>query len=146
MENTATLNTSNEGKSNKIFGVILTESKGTIQKILEKTIKAHTTINKIQIKMTPVVLKVTSILVPGTAPVILPLYNFLKTDQGKKMLEMGLINQEIIREYASGNKEAAAEMLESNLDIITGDDGVTMLNDFAGALAKSVNAGGGKSR
>lgn len=138
--------TSNEGKSNKIFGVILTESKGTIQKILEKTIKAHTTINKIQIKMTPVVLKVTSILVPGTAPVILPLYNFLKTDQGKKMLEMGLINQEIIREYASGNKEAAAEMLESNLDIITGDDGVTMLNDFAGAVAKSVNAGGGKSR
>lgn len=146
MENIATLNTSNEGKSNKIFGVVLTESKGTIQKILEKTIKAHTTINKIQIKMTPVVLKVTSILVPGTAPVILPLYNFLKTDQGKKMLEMGLINQEIIREYASGNKEAAAEMLESNLDIITGDDGVTMLNDFAGALAKSVNAGGGKSR
>lgn len=146
MENTATLNTSNEGKSNKIFGVILTESKGTIQKILEKTIKAHTTINKIQIKMTPVVLKVTSILVPGTAPVILPLYNFLKTDQGKKMLEMGLINQEIIREYVSGNKEAAAEMLESNLDIITGDDGVTMLNDFAGAVAKSVNAGGGKSR
>lgn len=146
MENIATLNTSNEGKSNKIFGVILTESKGTIQKILEKTIKAHTTINKIQIKMTPVVLKVTSILVPGTAPVILPLYNFLKTDQGKKMLEMGLINQEIIREYASGNKEAAAEMLESNLDIITGDDGVTMLNDFAGAVAKSVNAGGGKSR
>lgn len=146
MENTATLNTSNEGKSNKIFGVILTESKGTIQKILEKTIKAHTTINKIQIKMTPVVLKVTSILVPGTAPVILPLYNFLKTDQGKKMLEMGLINQEIIREYASGNKEAAVEMLESNLDIITGDDGVTMLNDFAGAVAKSVNAGGGKSR
>lgn len=143
MENIAT---SNEGKSNKIFGVILTESKGTIQKILEKTIKAHTTINKIQIKMTPVVLKVTSILVPGTAPVILPLYNFLKTDQGKKMLEMGLINQEIIREYASGNKEAAAEMLESNLDIITGDDGVTMLNDFAGAVAKSVNAGGGKSR
>jgi len=143
MENTAT---SNEGKSNKIFGVILTESKGTIQKILEKTIKAHTTINKIQIKMTPVVLKVTSILVPGTAPVILPLYNFLKTDQGKKMLEMGLINQEIIREYVSGNKEAAAEMLESNLDIITGDDGVTMLNDFAGAVAKSVNAGGGKSR
>lgn len=126
--------------------MILTESKGTIQKILEKTIKAHTTINKIQIKMTPVVLKVTSILVPGTAPVILPLYNFLKTDQGKKMLEMGLINQEIIREYASGNKEAAAEMLESNLDIITGDDGVTMLNDFAGAVAKSVNAGGGKSR
>lgn len=146
MENIATLNTSNEGKSNKIFGVILTESKGTIQKILEKTIKAHTTINKIQIKMTPVVLKVTSILVPGTAPVILPLYNFLKTDQGKKMLEMGLINQEIIREYVSGNKEAAAEMLESNLDIITGDDGVTMLNDFAGAVAKSVNAGGGKSR
>lgn len=146
MENTATLNTSNEGKSNKIFGVILTESKGTIQKILEKTIKTHTTINKIQIKMTPVVLKVTSILVPGTAPVILPLYNFLKTDQGKKMLEMGLINQEIIREYASGNKEAAAEMLESNLDIITGDDGVTMLNDFTGAVAKSVNAGGGKSR
>lgn len=146
MENTATLNTSNEGKSNKIFGVILTESKGTIQKILEKTIKTHTTINKIQIKMTPVVLKVTSILVPGTAPVILPLYNFLKTDQGKKMLEMGLINQEIIREYASGNKEAAAEMLESNLDIITGDDGVTMLNDFAGAVAKSVNAGGGRSR
>ena len=146
MENTATLNTSNEGKSNKIFGVILTESKGTIQKILEKTIKAHTTINKIQIKMTPVVLKVTSILVPETAPVILPLYNFLKTDQGKKMLEMGLINQEIIREYASGNKEVAAEMLESNLDIITGDDGVTMLNDFAGAVAKSVNAGGGKSR
>ncbi len=146
MENTATLNTSNEGQSNKIFGVILTESKGTIQKILEKTIKAHTTINKIQIKMTPVVLKVTSILVPGTAPVILPLYNFLKTDQGKKMLEMGLINQEIIREYVSGNKEAAAEMLESNLDIITGDDGVTMLNDFAGAVAKSVNAGGGKSR
>lgn len=146
MENTATLNTSNECKSNKIFGVILTESKGTIQKILEKTIKTHTTINKIQIKMTPVVLKVTSILVPGTAPVILPLYNFLKTDQGKKMLEMGLINQEIIREYASGNKEAAAEMLESNLDIITGDDGVTMLNDFAGAVAKSVNAGGGKSR
>ena len=146
MENTATLNTSNEGKSNKILGVILTESKGTIQKILEKTIKTHTTINKIQIKMTPVVLKVTSILVPGTAPVILPLYNFLKTDQGKKMLEMGLINQEIIREYASGNKEAAAEMLESNLDIITGDDGVTMLNDFAGAVAKSVNAGGGKSR
>ena len=145
MENIATLNTSNEGKSNKIFGVILTESKGTIQKILEKTIKAHTTINKIQIKMTPVVLKVTSILVPETAPVILPLYNFLKTDQGKKMLEMGLINQEIIREYVSGNKEAAAEMLESNLDIITGDDGVTMLNDFAGALAKS-NAGGGKSR
>ncbi len=143
MENIAT---SNEGKSNKIFGVILTESKGTIQKILEKTIKAHTTINKIQIKMTPVVLKVTSILVPGTAPVILPLYNFLKTDQGKKMLEMGLINQEIIREYASGNKEAAVEMLESNLDIITGDDGVTMLNDFAGAVAKSVNAGGGKSR
>ncbi len=143
MENIAT---SNEGKSNKIFGVILTESKGTIQKILEKTIKAHTTINKIQIKMTPVVLKVTSILVPGTAPVILPLYNFLKTDQGKKMLEMGLINQEIIREYVSGNKEAAAEMLESNLDIITGDDGVTMLNDFAGALAKSVNTGGGKSR
>ncbi len=146
MENTATLNTSNKDKSNKIFGVILTESKGTIQKILEKTIKAHTTINKIQIKMTPVVLKVTSILVPGTAPVILPLYNFLKTDQGKKMLEMGLINQEIIREYVSGNKEAAAEMLESNLDIITGDDGVTMLNDFAGAVAKSVNAGGGKSR
>lgn len=146
MENIATLNTSNEGKSNKIFGVILTESKGTIQKILEKTIKTHTTINKIQIKMTPVVLKVTSILVPGTAPVILPLYNFLKTDQGKKMLEMGLINQEIIREYTSGNKEAAAEMLESNLDIITGDDGVTMLNDFAGAVAKSVNAGGGKSR
>lgn len=146
MENTATLNTSNKDKSNKIFGVILTESKGTIQKILEKTIKAHTTINKIQIKMTPVVLKVTSILVPGTAPVILPLYNFLKTDQGKKMLEMGLINQEIIREYASGSKEAAAEMLESNLDIITGDDGVTMLNDFAGALAKSVNVGGGKSR
>lgn len=143
MENIAT---SNEGQSNKIFGVILTESKGTIQKILEKTIKAHTTINKIQIKMTPVVLKVTSILVPGTAPVILPLYNFLKTDQGKKMLEMGLINQEIIREYASGNKEAAVEMLESNLDIITGDDGVTMLNDFAGAVAKSVNAGGGKSR
>lgn len=143
MENIAT---SNEGKSNKIFGVILTESKGTIQKILEKTIKAHTTINKIQIKMTPVVLKVTSILVPETAPVILPLYNFLKTDQGKKMLEMGLINQEIIREYTSGNKEAAAEMLESNLDIITGDDGVTMLNDFAGAVAKSVNAGGGKSR
>ena len=143
MENMAT---SNEGKSNKIFGVILTESKGTIQKILEKTIKTHTTINKIQIKMTPVVLKVTSILVPGTAPVILPLYNFLKTGQGKKMLEMGLINQEIIREYASGNKEAAAEMLESNLDIITGDDGVTMLNDFAGAVAKSVNAGGGKSR
>ena len=143
MENIAT---SNEGKSNKIFGVILTESKGTIQKILEKTIKAHTTINKIQIKMTPVVLKVTSILVPGTAPVILPLYNFLKTDQGKKMLEMGLINQEIIREYVSGNKEAAAEMLESNLDIITGDDGVTMLNDFAGAVAKSVNAGGGRSR
>ena len=95
-ENTATLNTSNEGKSTKIFGVILTESKGTIQKILEKTIKTHTTINKIQIKMTPVVLKVTSILVPGTAPVILPLYNFLKTDQGKKMLEMGLINQEIM--------------------------------------------------
>lgn len=146
MENTATLNTSNKDKSNKIFGVILTESKGTIQKILEKTIKAHTTINKIQIKMTPVVLKVTSILVPGTAPVILPLYNFLKTDQGKKMLEMGLINQEIIREYVSGNKEAAAEMLESNLDIITGDDGVTMLNDFAGAVAKSVNAVGGKSR
>lgn len=145
MENIATLNTSNEGKSNKIFGVILTESKETIQKILEKTIKVHTTINKIQIKMTPVVLKVTSILVPGTAPVILPLYNFLKTDQGKKMLEMGLINQEIIREYVSGNKEAAAEMLESNLDIITGDDGVTMLNDFAGAVAKS-NAGGGKSR
>lgn len=143
MENTAT---SNEGQSNKIFGVILTESKGTIQKILEKTIKAHTTINKIQIKMTPVVLKVTSILVPGTAPVILPLYNFLKTDQGKKMLEMGLINQEIIREYASGNKEAAAEMLESNLDIITGDDGVTMLNDFAGAVAESVKAGGGKSK
>lgn len=143
MENIAT---SNEGKSNKIFGVILTESKGTIQKILEKTIKAHTTINKIQIKMTPVVLKVTSILVPETAPVILPLYNFLKTDQGKKMLEMGLINQEIIREYVSGNKEAAAEMLESNLDIITGDDGVTMLNDFTGAVAKSVNAGGGKSR
>lgn len=143
MENIAT---SNEGKSNKIFGVILTESKGTIQKILEKTIKTHTTINKIQIKMTPVVLKVTSILVPGTAPVILPLYNFLKTDQGKKMLEMGLINQEIIREYVSGNKEVAAEMLESNLDIITGDDGVTMLNDFAGAVAKSVNAGGGKSR
>lgn len=143
MENIAT---SNEGKSNKIFGVILTESKGTIQKILEKTIKAHTTINKIQIKMTPVVLKVTSILVPGTAPVILPLYNFLKTDQGKKMLEMGLINQEIIREYVNGNKEAAAEMLESNLDIITGDDGVTMLNDFTGAVAKSVNAGGGKSR
>lgn len=143
MENIAT---SNKGKSNKIFGVILTESKGTIQKILEKTIKTHTTINKIQIKMTPVVLKVTSILVPETAPVILPLYNFLKTDQGKKMLEMGLINQEIIREYASGNKEAAAEMLESNLDIITGDDGVTMLNDFAGAVAKSVNAGGGKSR
>lgn len=146
MENTATLNTSNKDKSNKIFGVILTESKGTIQKILEKTIKAHTTINKIQIKMTPVVLKVTSILVPETAPVILPLYNFLKTDQGKKMLEMGLINQEIIREYVSGNKEAAAEMLESNLDIITGDDSVTMLNDFAGAVAKSVNAGGGKSR
>lgn len=143
MENIAT---SNEGKSNKIFGVILTESKETIQKILEKTIKVHTTINKIQIKMTPVVLKVTSILVPGTAPVILPLYNFLKTDQGKKMLEMGLINQEIIREYVSGNKEAAAEMLESNLDIITGDDGVTMLNDFTGAVAKSVNAGGGKSR
>lgn len=143
MENIAT---SNEGKSNKIFGVILTESKGTIQKMLEKTIKAHTTINKIQIKMTPVVLKVTSILVPETAPVILPLYNFLKTDQGKKMLEMGLINQEIIREYVSRSKEAAAEMLESNLDIITGDDGVTMLNDFAGAVAKSVNAGGGKSR
>lgn len=143
MENIAT---SNKGKSNKIFGVILTESKGTIQKILEKTIKTHTTINKIQIKMIPVVLKVTSILVPETAPVILPLYNFLKTDQGKKMLEMGLINQEIIREYVSGNKEAAAEMLESNLDIITGDDGVTMLNDFAGAVAKSVNAGGGRSR
>lgn len=143
MENIAT---SNEGKSNKIFGVILTESKETVQKILEKTIKVHTTINKIQIKMTPVVLKVTSILVPETAPVILPLYNFLKTDQGKKMLEMGLINQEIIREYVSGNKEAAAEMLESNLDIITGDDGVTMLNDFTGAVAKSVNAGGGKSR
>lgn len=59
------------------------------------------------------------------------------------MLEMGLINQEIIREYVSGNKEAAAEMLESNLDIITGDD---TLNNFAGAVAKSVNAGGGKSR
>ena len=131
MENIAT---SNEGKSNKIFGVILTESKGTIQKILEKTIKTHTTINKIQIKMTPVVLKVTSILVPETAPVILPLYNFLKTDQGKKMLEMGLINQEIIREYFIGNKEAAAEMFKSNLDIITGDDGVTMFNGFADAV------------
>lgn len=143
MENIATLNTSNEGKSNKIFGVILTESKGTIQKILEKTIKAHTTINKIQIKMTLVVLKVTSILVPETAPVILPLYNFLKTDQGKKMLEMGILNQEIIREYVSGNKEAAAEMFKSNLDIITGDDGVTMFNGFADAV---VNAVGGKSR
>lgn len=140
MENIATLNTSNEGKSNKIFGVILTESKGTIQKILEKTIKAHTTINKIQIKMTPVVLKVTSILVPETAPVILPLYNFLKTDQGKKMLEMGILNQEIIREYVSGNKEAAAEMFKSNLDRITGDD---TLKNFADAV---VNAVGGKSR
>ncbi len=139
MENIATLNTSNEGKSNKIFGVILTESKGTIQKILEKTIKAHTTINKIQIKMTPVVLKVTSILVPETAPVILPLYNFLKTDQGKKMLEMGILNQEIIREYVSGN-EAAAEMFKSNLDIIAGDD---TLKKFADAV---VNAVGGKSR
>ena len=38
MENIAT---SNKGKSNKIFGVILTESKGTIQKILEKLLK-HT--------------------------------------------------------------------------------------------------------
>lgn len=146
MENIATLNTSNEGKSNKIFGVILTESKGTIQKILEKTIKAHTTINKIQIKMTPVVLKVTSILVPETAPVILPLYNFLKTDQGKKMLEMGLRNQEIICEYFSRNKAAAAGNLESNLDIITGDDGVSMWIDFADTVAKSVKAGGGKSR
>ena len=136
MENIAT---SNEGQSNKIFGVILTESKGTIQKILEKTIKAHTTINKIQIKMTPVVLKVTSILVPETAPVILPLYNFLKTDQGKKMLEMGILNQEIIREYVSGN-EAAAEMFKSNLDIIAGDD---TLKKFADAV---VNAVGGKSR
>lgn len=145
MENIATLNTSNEDK-NKIFGVILTESKETVQKILKKTVNLYTTIQKIQIKMTPVVLKVTSILVPETAPVILPLYNFLKTDQGKKMLEMGILNQEIIREYVNGNKEAAAEMFNSNLDIITGDDGVTMLNDFAGAVAKSVNAGGGKSR
>lgn len=139
MENIATLNTSNEDK-NKIFGVILTESKGTVQKILKKTVKVHTTINKIQIKMTPVVLKVTSILVPETAPVILPLYNFLKTDQGKKMLEMGLINQEIIREYVSGNKEAAAEMFKSNLDRIAEDD---TLKKFADAV---VNAVGGKSR
>ena len=89
--------------------------------------------------MTPVVLKVTSILVPETAPVILPLYNFLKTDQGKKMLEMGILNQEIIREYVSGN-EAAAEMFKSNLDIIAGDD---TLKKFADAV---VNAVGGKSR
>lgn len=38
MENMAT---SNEGKSNKIFGVILTESKGTIQKYWKKLLK-HT--------------------------------------------------------------------------------------------------------
>lgn len=141
MENIATLNTSNEGKSNKIFGVILTESKETVQKILKKTVNLYTTIQKIQIKMTPVVLKVTSILVPETAPVILPLYYFLKTDQGKKMLEMGLINQEIIREYVSGNKEAAAEMFKSNLDRIAEDD---MFNKFADTVAKSVKAGGGK--
>lgn len=138
MENIATLNTSNEDK-NKIFGVILTESKETVQKILKKTVNLYTTIQKIQIKMTPVVLKVTSILVPETAPVILPLYNFLKTDQGKKMLEMGILNQEIIREYVNGNKEAAAEMFESNLDRIAGDDGVTMFNGFTDAV-------GGKSK
>ena len=142
MENIATLNTSNEGKSNKIFGVILTESKGTIQKILEKTVNLYTTIQKIQIKMTPVVLKVTSILVPETAPVILPLYYFLKTDQGKKMLEMGILNLESIREYVNGNKEAAAEMFNSNLDRIAGNDGVTMFNGFAGAVAEC----GGKSK
>lgn len=138
MENIATLNTSNEDK-NKIFGVILTESKETVQKILKKTVNLYTTIQKIQIKMTPVVLKVTSILVPETAPVILPLYNFLKTDQGKKMLEMGILNQEIIREYVNGNKEAAAEMFESNLDRIAGDDVVTMFNGFTDAV-------GGKSK
>ena len=51
MENIATLNTSNEDK-NKIFGVILTESKETVQKILKKTVNLYTTIQKIQIKMT----------------------------------------------------------------------------------------------
>ena len=63
MENELALNNS-EINNNKVPGIAFKESKEVAQKMFKKSVEIRTKTNKIKLKMTPLILKVTSIFVP----------------------------------------------------------------------------------
>ncbi len=145
MENELALNNS-EINNNKVPGIAFKESKEVAQKMFKKSVEIRTKTNKIKLKMTPLILKVTSIFVPEAAPVLIPLSKFLKTETGKTMLEMGSKNQDAINEYVNGDKEKAKEMIQENYDKIIGDEGTELLNGIKNTMDESIKNSKGMVR
>ncbi len=145
MENELALNNS-EINNNKVPGIAFKESKEVAQKMFKKSVEIQTKTNKIKLKMTPLILKVTSIFVPEAAPVLIPLSKFLKTEAGKTMLEMGSKNQDAINEYVNGDKEKAKEMIQENYDKIIGDEGTELLNGIKNTMDESIKNSKGMVR
>ena len=145
MENELALNNS-EINNNKVPGIAFKESKEVAQKMFKKSVEIRTKTNKIKLKMTPLILKVTSIFVPEAAPVLIPLSKFLKTETGKTMLEMGSKNQDAINEYVNGDKEKAKEKIQENYDKIIGDEGTELLNGIKNTMDESIKNSKGMVR
>lgn len=145
MENELALN-NNEINNKKVPGISFKESKEVAQKLFKKSVEIQTKTNKIKLKMLPLVLKVTSIFAPETAPVLLPLSTFLKTEAGKAMIEMGSKGQDALNEYVNGDKEKAKEMVKENYDRIMSDEGTDLLNGVKNTIDESIKNSGGMVR
>lgn len=125
MEDAMVLKSPVEEEKNSI---VVKEKKGTVAKLWKGAVKTGVSIEKLKLKAAPFVLKVVSIFAPECAPVCLAIEKFLKSDAGKKYMEVADRNFDALESGLTGDFEGAKNHIEENLDSLSGGEGETLIN------------------
>ena len=131
MEDAMVLNQSeqeNETLTEDKKSIIVKETKETAMKLWKGAVKIKIGVEKVKLKLTPTVLKVASVIAPECAPVCLAVAKFLKSDAGKKYIEITERNYDALERALTGDLEGAKEKVKENIDSLSDGKGDELID------------------
>lgn len=112
------------------------EEKGTIKKIWEKIVNANVKRQQMHLKSAPITLAVVSVFVPEVAPVLTKISEFLKTDTGKRLIEITNKGYESVGEVLKGNMESVEEEYKKGLNLFSENEAGKMALDVRNLIGE----------
>ena len=116
--------------------IVCKEDKSTMSKIWDKMVDRYIKGEKNKIKHAPFALKIISILEPESAPILKPIEEFLKTDEGKKFTEIATNNYDALGSVMKFDFSTAKEQYGDSLKKLETEEGIGMIQGLKDTIVE----------